>query len=290
MMHHRAERICVISLTSLLLLFLTLTTALEAAAYDQPIGSITALEGEVYLYHKGEKGDTLQEVRAMLGDAIYLYDHILTEKLSRVQILFDDESLLNLAEETYIQITEHVYSPEKNRRSSIFRLMVGKVRAIVGRYFAGAGSGFVVNTPTAIIGVRGTHFVVDATRTDETTVICIDTGLDLAVRNAMEEVSGEVILTGGMMTRVLEGQAPTPPSPAPDDLMMRLLNDTRVMLPSLHGGPGEMKGLLQKGVIVRTRGVLERGTMPPVPEAPDQPLFQPIAPTLPPPPLPPPTP
>jgi len=289
-MHHRAESICVISLTSLLLLILTLTTALEAATYDQPIGSITSLEGEVYLYHKGEKGEVLQEVRAVLGDAIYLCDHILTEKLSRVQILFDDESLLNLAEETYIQITEHVYSPEKNRRSSIFRLMVGKVRAIVGRYFAGAGSGFAVNTPTAIIGVRGTHFVVDATRADETTVICVDTGLDLAVRNAMEEVSGEVILTGGMMTRVLEGRAPTPPSPAPDDLMMRLLNDTRVMLPSLHGGPGEMKGLLQKGVIVRTRAVLERGTMPPVPEAPDQPLFEPIQPTLPPPPLPPPTP
>ena len=290
-MRHRAERISVMALASLLLSLLTATTSLGAEAYDQPIGSITSLEGEVYLYHKGEKGEVLQEVRAVLGDAIYLYDHILTEKLSRVQILFDDESLLNLAEETYIQITEHVYSPEKNRRSSIFRLMVGKVRAIVGRYFAGAGSGFAVNTPTAIIGVRGTHFVVDATRTDETTVICVDTGLDLAVRNAMEEVSGEVILTGGMMTRVLEGRAPTPPSPAPDDLMMRLLNDTRVMLPSLHGGPGEMKGLLQKGVIVRTRGVLERGTMPPVPEAPDQPLFpsvpQQIFPLPPPPPPPP---
>lgn len=289
-MRHRSERISVMSLASLLLLFLMAATAVGAVAYDQPIGSITALEGEVYLYHKGGKGDTLQEVRAMLGDAIYLYDHVLTEKLSHVQILFDDESLLNLAEETYIQITEHVYSPEKNRRSSIFRLMVGKVRAIVGRYFSGAGSGFTVNTPTAIIGVRGTHFVVDATWSDETTVVCIDTGSDLVVRNAMAEVSGEVILTDGMMTRVLEGRAPTPPSPAPDDLMMRLLNDTRVILPSLHGGPGEMKGFLRKGVIVPTRGDVERGTMPPVPEAPDQPLFQPITPALPSPPPPPPTP
>lgn len=290
MMRHRAERISVMALASLLLSLLTATTSLGAEAYDQPIGSITALEGEVYLYHKGEKGDALQEVRAMLGDAIYLYDHVLTEKRSRVQVLFDDESLLNLAEGTYIQITEHVYSPEKNRRSSIFRLMMGKVRGIVGRYFAGAGSGFTVNTPTAIIGVRGTHFVVDATRIDETTVVCVDTGSDLIVRNAREEVSGEVMLTGGMMTRVPEGRAPTPPAPAPDDLMMRLLNDTRVMLPSLHGGPAEMKGLLRKGAIVRTRGDVERGTMPPIPEAPDQPLFQPIAPALPPPPPPPPTP
>lgn len=289
-MRYRAERISVMALASLLLFLLAATTAVGAEAYDQPIGSITGLEGEVYLYHKGEKGGALQEVRAMFGDAIYLYDHVLTEKQSRVQVLFNDESLLNLAEKTYVQITEHVYSPEKNRRSSIFRLMMGKVRAIVGQYFTGAGSGFTVNTPTAIIGVRGTHFVVDATRIDETTVVCIDTGSDLVVRNAMEEVSGEVILTGGMMTKVPEGRAPTPPAPAPDDLMMRLLNDTRVMLPSLHGGTGEMKGLLRKGALVRKRGDVERGTMPPIPEAPDQPLFQPLAPTLPPPPIPPPQP
>ena len=90
------------------------------AVNGEPIGSISAIEGEVYLSHKGDTA----AFQAIFGDSIYLYDHIQTEKRSRVQILFQDESLLNLAEDTYIQITEHIYSPldgeGQGHRGSIF--------------------------------------------------------------------------------------------------------------------------------------------------------------------------
>jgi hypothetical protein len=236
---------------------------------SEPIGSITRIEGEVFLAHEG---DTAM-FEAMLGDPIYLKDHIQTEKDSRVQVLFDDESLLNLAENTTMQITEYVYSPEK--RSCIFRIW-GKVRAIVGRYFPGAGSRYEVHTPTAIIGVRGTHFIVDATLTEETTVVCLDTSRDLVVRNMRDDVAGEVILTGGLMTKVLEGQPPTPPVPAREDLMMQLLRDTRVTPPTLQGGPVELRGLLgkKKAAVTMSEVIREEGKLPPIPPAPDEPLFR----------------
>ena len=256
------KRICAVALVGLL--FLLSASVPSWGVNGEPIGSITAIEGEVYLSHKGDTA----AFQAMLTDPIYLYDHIQTEKGGRVQILFQDESLLNLAENTYIQITEHIYSPEENIRSSWFKIVTGKVRAIVGRYFAGAGSKYRVSTPTAIIGVRGTHFVVDATRTDETTVVCIDTEWDLAVKNIEEEVEGEVALTNGLMTKVLEGQPPTSPEQAPDDLMMQLLMDTRVTLPTFQSGPG---GLLGKGGSATGAGLLEEDDMPPIPVAPDEP-------------------
>ena len=256
-------------------LFLLFSTSTPSwAVNSQPIGSITAIEGEVYLSHKGDTA----AFQAMLGDPIYLYDHIQSEKQSRVQILFEDESLLNLAENTYIQITEHIYSPAENMRSSVFRVMMGKVRAIVGRYFRGAGSRFKVSTPTAIIGVRGTHFVVDATLTDETTVVCIDSATDLLVRNIQEDVPGEVSLTTGRMTKVLEGMPPSLPTEVPDDLMMQLLMDTRVMLPTLQGGATELEGLSGKGAAVAAPEVTEEGKMPSIPVAPEEPLFTPIFP------------
>ena len=275
-----------ISIMTLVGLFLLFSASVPSWAVNgQPIGSISAIEGEVYLSHKGDTA----AFQAIFGDSIYLYDHIQTEKRSRVQILFQDESLLNLAEDTYIQITEHIYSPAENRRSSVFRLLMGKARAIVGRYFRGAGSRFKVSTPTAIIGVRGTHFIVDATLTDETTVVCIDSSPDLVVRNIQEEVAGEVTLTTGQMTRVLEGMSPALPTAVPDDLMMRLLMDTRVMLPALQGGAADLMGLSGKGTGASTLEGMEEGNMPPIPEVPDQPLFQPLSPpTLPLPPPPPP--
>jgi len=146
------KRICAVALVGLLFILSASAPSWGAEADDQPIGSITAIEGEVWLGHEGEKA----LYPAMLGDPIYRKDHIQTERGSRVQILFEDESLLNLAENTTIQITEHIYSPEENRRSSVFRIMMGKVRAIVGRYFAGAGSRYRVSTPTAPFH-RGCH-------------------------------------------------------------------------------------------------------------------------------------
>ncbi len=263
------KRIGAVALVGLLFL---LSGSVPSWGVDgQPIGSITAIEGDVFLSHKGDPA----AFPAILGDPIYLYDHVWTEKASRVQILFEDESLLNLAENTYIQITEHVYSPEKNWRSSLFRVVMGKVRAIVGQYFS-AASTYKVSTPTAIIGVRGTHFIVDATLTDETTVVCLDTERDLAVRNANDDVPGEVVLTSRMMTKVLEGQSPMAPTPVPEDMMMRLLMDTRVMLPTLQSGPGALTGLLGKEAAATVPGVTGEGSIPPIPPAPDEPLFPPV--------------
>jgi len=266
------------------LLFLLSAPFPSWAVNGERVGSITRIEGEVWLAHRGDQAS----YPAMLGDSIYLYDHIQTEIASRVQILFEDESLLNLAENTYIQITEHVYSPEENRRSSVFRLVMGKVRAIVGRYFGG-GSTYKVSTPTAIIGVRGTHFIIDATLSDETAVVCVDTDRDLAVRNVKDEVPGEVTLKSGLMTKVLEGQPPTAPAPAPDDMMMRLLMDTRVMLPTLPSGTGALRESLGKEAALTAREVTEEGRIPPIPPAPDQPpgpggKLRPLPPPPPPPP------
>jgi len=150
------KKIFALALTGLMC-FLALSV-LSWGAKGEPIGSITAIEGEVWLGHEGEKG----LYPAMLGDFVYLKDHIQTGKDSRVQILFQDESLLNLAENTTIQITEHIYSPEENRQSVIIRVLMGRVRGVVGRYFAGPGSSYIISTPTDTIAVEHGRFVVDA--------------------------------------------------------------------------------------------------------------------------------
>jgi hypothetical protein len=142
------------------LVFLLALSVLSLEAEDKPIGSITAIEGEVWLGHGGDKAS----YPAMLGDSIYLYDHIQTEIASRVQILFEDESLLNLAENTTIQITEHVYLPEENRWSVVIQVLTGGIRGIVGRYSGGLGSRsrYIISTPTDTIAVEHGRFVVDA--------------------------------------------------------------------------------------------------------------------------------
>jgi hypothetical protein len=140
------------------LVFLLVSSVLSWGAEGEPIGSITAIEGKVGLGHKGEKA----LCPAMLGDSVYLKDHIQTEKDSRVQILFQDESLLNLTENTTIQITEYIYSPKENRRLVSIQLLTGRIRGVVGRYFGGPGSRYIISTPTDTMAVGDGCFIVDA--------------------------------------------------------------------------------------------------------------------------------
>lgn len=149
------EKIFALTLTGLM--FLLALSVLSWGAEGEPIGSITAMDGEVWLGHEGEKA----LYSAMLGDSVYRKDHVQTEKGSRVQILFHDESLLNLAENTTIQISEYIYSPKENMRSVEIRVLMGRVRGVVGRYF-GSGSRYIILTPTDTIEVEHGHFVVDA--------------------------------------------------------------------------------------------------------------------------------
>jgi hypothetical protein len=151
-----AKKIFALALTGLM--FLSVLLVQSSVVEGEPIGSITAIEGEGYILRKGN----IATLQAILGSPIYLYDHILTEKDSRVQILFQDESLLNLAENTTIEITEYIYAPEENRRSAVITLLMGRVRGVVGRSFAGPGSQYTICTPNKIIEVEKGHYIVDA--------------------------------------------------------------------------------------------------------------------------------
>ena len=155
-MHRFIKGMSAMVLVGLLVFFIA--SAASGAVDDMPIGSITAIEGEVWLRHEGKKA----LFPVTLGDSVYLKDHIQTEKDSCVQILLQDESVLNLAENTIMQINEHIYSPEENRRLVVIQVLMGRIRGIVGRYFSGPGSRYIISTPMDTIEVEHGRFVVDA--------------------------------------------------------------------------------------------------------------------------------
>jgi hypothetical protein len=168
-MYRCKKRISAVVLVGLL--FFVSTWVGSWGAEGQPIGTITAIEGEIWLAHKWDKA----LCQAMLGDFIYLYDHISTEQ-GRVQILFEDESLLNLSENSYINIAEYTCTPEENMRSVLIRMLRGKVRGIMGRYFVDPRCKYVISTPTRIINIKVEcyNFIVDVSGTGETKLMCVE--------------------------------------------------------------------------------------------------------------------
>jgi hypothetical protein len=178
-----------------------------------PVGQVTAVQGRVLVAHSGGS----EPLRVHVPDEIVPHDVIQTESKARSKILFQDDTLLTIGENSMVEIAEHTYDSSVDIRSVTLKLAEGKLRALVGRIFGGQGSKFIVRTPTAFAASQGTYFVV---WTD---------GAMSGVANI--GTTGQVSFTSGSRTLVLNpGQfttaaahgAPAPPSPvvgAPADVI-----------------------------------------------------------------------
>ena len=200
-------------------LMLALVSRAQVQAAPSPIaGKAVQVEGEVQVSHDGQdKFQPLEE-----GSPVFASDLIKTEDNSRVKILFSDDSIIVVGPESSFQISENVYASGKNRQS-IFKLIKGKIRVMVTKHLAASGSKYEIQTTTAVTGVRGTHFAIEARSDDETNVFTIEG--ELNVRNSQDEIRGSVTVSSNMMTRIKAGLAPSSPEQIPGDLMNNLLKN-----------------------------------------------------------------
>jgi outer membrane protein OmpA-like peptidoglycan-associated protein len=120
------------------------------------IGSVAAVQPRVEVIHPGESG--ISEVK--MGAAVLFKDTYETMSQAKLKLLFHDDSILSLGENTRLQIAENVYNPLQGQRRTVINMVNGTVRALVGKVFGGPGSKFEIHTPTAVAAARGTYFIV----------------------------------------------------------------------------------------------------------------------------------
>src|SRR5256714_4099434 len=123
---------------------------------DVGIGLYTTVQGAVTVIHP-RAANTLP---VNVDDEVLFKDLIQTRTESRTKAFFDDDSILTVGEKSRVEITEHIYDPDRNLRRMVVKLVQGRVRALVAKVFNGPGSAFEIHTPTAVAAARGTYFVV----------------------------------------------------------------------------------------------------------------------------------
>lgn len=170
-----------------------------AADAASEVGSIVALKGGADITRSGAS------VEAALQDAVQLQDIISTKANSRAKVLFLDESILTLAPQSKAVIKEFIYSRDGAGRS-IFNLLDGKMRAVVGK------TNFEVHTDTVATAARGTVIdyltgILDGK--PFTRVTCLEGVVEL--RSPDPSVPGVVLLTAGNTALMFKGgPLPTP--------------------------------------------------------------------------------
>ncbi|MBI5235535.1 MAG: FecR domain-containing protein [Deltaproteobacteria bacterium] len=134
------------------LLFLFAAFLLMPSTALASAGALDTLSGAVFFMAKG-KADWGSAVK---GAEVNVGDRIKTGADGRALIIFGDGTKIMLGNDSELEISEYMASAKK--RSAVYTLATGKVRAIVTK-FAGK-SDIKVKTRTAVAGVRGTDFIV----------------------------------------------------------------------------------------------------------------------------------
>lgn len=129
---------------------------MTAAASAAEIGQIKVAKGQVAIERQGKSSS------ATVGTRLQASDVVRTGADSSVGITMDDDSLLSAGPNSVLSLDRYAFDATTNQGRFDTSLNKGTLAVISGRMAKQSPDAMKVRTPTAILGVRGTEFVVSA--------------------------------------------------------------------------------------------------------------------------------
>jgi hypothetical protein len=123
---------------------------------EESIGQIKTETGAVSIQRHGAK----QSVR--VGDHVFRSDTVLTASNSTVGITFDDNSLMSLGPNSRLVLDQFQFNTTTHQGRFEAALEKGTLAVKSGQIVRQTPGAMRVRTPAAMLGVRGTEFVVRA--------------------------------------------------------------------------------------------------------------------------------
>lgn len=139
---------------SCVVLLLGLLAASPALAQTSPAGRIKSVAGEAFVIHQG------QRVAAAVGTPVYEQDSLVTGPDGRVGVTLRDDTRLSIGPQTTIEISRFVYAQSDSQFAFVLKVVRGVVAYVSGRIAKLSPDAVRLETPSAIVGVRGTRVVI----------------------------------------------------------------------------------------------------------------------------------
>lgn len=221
-----------------LLTFVMLIVAPAAGYAEDDVGIVVALKGRAEIQREKRK------IEAAVKGSILLQDTVQTKAESRAKMLFRDDSILTLGENSMVVIKDYLYAEGRKKGKTVFNLMDGKLRSLVGN------NEFEVHTPTVVVAARGTYFVTWTEVEDGVPVsgVAVIEGV-VEMWSINPAIKGVVKLERGMMSKGAMNKALTPGTSTPATLMKELIDATE-----LQGTPeAEKKPVIEERKAIGAR-------------------------------------
>lgn len=197
---------------ALALAALAMPSMLAAA---EPVGRVLSIEGAPQV----ERSSNMLELRK--NDPLFIGDIVRTGS-GRAKIMFEDQSLMTLDRNTDLKITNYLFQKKQQKREGMLDLLQGRVKALVGQFFS-SREDFRVRTPTAVAGVRGTHFLVEVNGADESNVTVFSGAVAV-----VDGAGNEQLLEAGMRIGVAGSGFLSAPQKLAAEVLRRLEREIEV--------------------------------------------------------------
>jgi len=137
-----------------------------APTLAQPIGSVIELNRDAYGTPPGGQADLLG-----LGGDVVSDELVQTLAQASTRIRFLDDSDLRVGESSMVVLDRLIYDPDQGTGEFVLGIAVGTMRFVSGDL---PPEQVVIETPVAVIGIRGTDFVVTVAQSGRTTVAVLE--------------------------------------------------------------------------------------------------------------------
>lgn len=182
-------------------IFTTNLPAIAAAPSPEAVGSVVAVRGNVVAVD----GNGLSR-QLKIKNPVYLEDTLKTGKKGRLQVMFQDQTIISLGRKSEMKIAAYAFNQEKKTGKMTTEVKEGVFRVMGGILTKNSPGNFYTNTPSGVIGIRGSMYAGNVKGTQVS--IVFEAGKGITVRNK----TGMVAITKpGFGTHIKGSKDPLPP-------------------------------------------------------------------------------
>lgn len=143
--------------------------------------------------------------KAKVSSKVYAGDTVTTGADGRGKIVMSDRNVLNISPDTKFKINKYENDSATGVKNVDIDLSQGKLRSNVEQKYDGEKSQFLIKTPTAVAGVRGTQFLTSFDRvTRRTEIVTFKGTVALSLPGSS---APPVLVKKGQTSSVSQGQS-----------------------------------------------------------------------------------
>ncbi len=131
------------------------------AQTGERVGTFKSAQGAVRLVQSGK------DITPTPGQALTVKDRVVTGADGSAAITLRDGTTLNIGPKSQMDMSAFEFNSTTQQGSAAIHLVQGSMRVVTGLLGKVNPDRFKVTTPTSVVGVRGTDFIVEAHTPEE---------------------------------------------------------------------------------------------------------------------------